>query len=379
MDLNYSEIQEMLKDSVERFVRDNYAFEQRRQIVESGQGFSRQHWQTYAELGWLGAALPEDVGGLGGGGAETMVVMEGLGRGLALEPMLGAVVLGGGLINAAGNEAQRRELLPALIGGELLLSFAFAEPGGRFDLSHTETRAEAAGGGWRLSGRKCVVLHGAAADRFIVPARTSGEVRDAAGITLFLVANDSAGLTRRDYATVDALPASDLTFDGLELAAEDVLGEVGGAYPHIEGAIDAGIAASCADAVGAMAAAVDITNEYIQGREQFGQSIGRFQVLQHRLVDMFMECERARSMAVMAALKLDTEADERRRAMAAAKSLVGRAAKFVAAQGVQLHGGMGMTEEYPIGHYFKRLMTFDTMFGNSDYHADRFVAQGDQS
>ncbi len=377
MDLNYSEIQEMLKDSVERFVRDNYAFEQRRQIVESGEGFSRQHWQTFAELGWLGAALPEDVGGLGGGGVETMVLMEGLGRGLALEPMLGTVVLCGGLIDTAGSEAQRRELLPALIGGELLLSFAFAEPGGRFDLCHVETRAEAANGGWKLSGRKCVVLHGAAADRFVVPARTAGETRDEQGITLFLVANGANGLTRRDYATVDALPASDLTFDGVEVATDDVLGEVGAAYPHIERAVDAGIAANCADAVGAMAAGVDITNEYIQGREQFGQPIGRFQVLQHRLVDMFMECERARSMAVMAALKLDTPDDERRQAMAAAKSLVGRAAKFVAAQGVQLHGGMGMTEEYPIGHYFKRLMTFDTMFGNTDYHAERFVAAGD--
>ena len=377
MDLNYSEIQEMLKDSVERFVRDNYAFEQRRQIVESGEGFSRQHWQTYAELGWLGAALPEDVGGLGGGGIETMVVMEGLGRGLALEPFLGAVVLGGGLVDAAGSEAQRRELLPALIAGELLLGFAFAEPGGRFDLCHVETRAEATGGSWRLSGRKCVVLHGVAADRFIVPARTAGGPRDEEGITLFLVANEAAGITRRDYSTVDALPASDLTFDGVEVTAEDVLGEVDGAFPHIERAVETGIAASCADAVGAMAAAVEITNEYILGREQFGQPIGRFQVLQHRLVDMFMECERARSMAVMAAIKLDTDADERRQAMAAAKSLIGRAARFVAAQGVQLHGGMGMTEEYPIGHYFKRLMAFETMFGNTDYHADRFVALGD--
>ena len=373
MDFTLSEEQQLLKDSVERFVREEYEFEKRRKLAKSDEGFSRDNWKKMAELGWLGAGLPEEFGGIGGGAVERMIVMEQVGRGLVLEPYFATVVLGAGLLLEAGSAAQKEALLPKLAAGELLLAFAHAERQARFDLEDVATRAEKAGKGWRLTGEKSVVLHAAAADKLIVSARTSGARRDREGVSLFLVDKSAKGLSRRDYPTVDGLRASELALDGVE--AEAALGEVGQGLAVVERVVEQAVAALCAEAVGAMQVLHDVTNEYLKTRVQFGRPIGQFQVLQHRMVDMFMEVEQSRSMMLLATLRLaDENARERARAASAAKVQIGRSGRFVGQQAVQLHGGMGMTEELNVGHYFKRLTMIDMSFGNVDWHLKRFAA-----
>ncbi|MCZ6523134.1 MAG: acyl-CoA dehydrogenase family protein [Alphaproteobacteria bacterium] len=374
MDFSYSTEQTLLKDSVERFLRDAYAFETRRKLVASDEGFSRDNWALFAELGWLGMALPEEFGGSDGSAVETMIIMEVIGRGLMLEPYLASVVLGAGLVSREASPAQRREILPALIQGELLLAFAYAEPQSRFALNDVEVSAARDGEGYLIRGRKSVVFHAAAADKVVVSARTGGGARDADGISLFIVENGCAGLARRDYRTVDGLRASDLEFDAVQVGAEALIGTPDAALPLIERAIDHGIAAVCAEAVGAMAVLLEATNEFLKTRRQFGRPIGDFQVLQHRAVDMFMAAEQARSMALMATLKLDEEEAARKKALSAAKVQIGKAGRFVGQQAVQLHGGMGMTDELSVGHYFKRLTMIDTLFGNVDHHLERFAS-----
>ena len=374
MDFSYSTEQTLLKDSVERFLRDAYAFETRRELVASDEGFSRDNWALFAELGWLGMALPEEFGGSDGSAVETMIIMEVIGRGLMLEPYLASVVLGAGLVSREGSEAQRREILPALIQGKFLLAFAYAEPQSRFALNDVEVSAARDGEGYLIRGRKSVVFHAAAADKVVVSARTGGSPRDADGISLFIVENGCAGLARRDYRTVDGLRASDLEFDAVRVGAEALIGTSDAALPLIERAIDHGIAAVCAEAVGAMAVLLEATNEFLKTRRQFGRPIGDFQVLQHRAVDMFMAAEQARSMALMATLKLDEEEAARKKALSAAKVQIGKAGRFVGQQAVQLHGGMGMTDELSVGHYFKRLTMIDTLFGNVDHHLERFAS-----
>ena len=372
MDLSYSSEQTQLKDSVDRFVKDNYALENRRKLVASEDGFSRAHWKTYAELGWLGVALPEEYGGIGGTAVETMIIMEGIGSGLVVEPYLSTVVLGATAVLKGGSAAQKQELLPAIAEGKLLMAFAQAEKQSRFDLNDVELKAKKSGKGWKLSGHKGVVLHAAAADKIVVVARTKGKARDAEGVTLFLVDNNSKGLTRRDYKTIDGMRASELSFDGVAVGAGQVLGEVDKGLPLLEQVVDHGIAAVCGEAVGCMHVLHATTLEYLKTRQQFGRPLGSFQVLQHRMADMFMAYEQSRSMAMMVNLKLDEAADERKKASSAAKVQIGKGGRFVGQQSVQLHGGMGMTDELNVGHYFKRLTMIETQFGNTDWHLERF-------
>lgn len=375
MDFELSDEQNLLKDSFERFVKDNYSSDARAKLANTELGFSRGHWKKMAELGWLGLPFSEDVGGFGGTAVETMIMMESMGRGLVLEPFVSTVILGGGLIAEAGSPAQIEAIIPEVIEGNMMLAFAYAEPQSRFNLNDVETAASKSGSGYVLNGHKSVVYHGTTADKVVVSARTSGNSRDEAGISLFIVDNNVSGLSRRDYRTIDGQRAADIMFENVAVGADALLGKEGTAYPVIEKVTDYAIAALCAEAVGAMQAANEITNEYMKQRKQFGTPIGKFQVLQHRMVDMYMEAEQSKSMSDMVAMKLDLGDEmERRKAVAAAKAQVGQASKFVGQQSIQLHGGMGMTDEYSIGHYFKRLTTIEMLFGNTDYHFKRFAA-----
>ena len=373
MDFDYSEDQQLLQESVQRFVRENYSFEARRQLVATEQGYSDAHWRQFAELGWLGIPFPEAHGGLGMSGVETMIVMEAVGNGLVAEPYLSTVVMGGGAVALAGSDDQKAEILPAVAEGKCKLAFAFAERQARYNLQDVEVRAEAANGGYRLSGMKSVVFGAPTADRFVVSARTAGGSRDADGITLFLVAADAPGLSVRGYPTADGLRAGEVTLDNTPV--DGVLGEVDGGLAAVEEVVDRAIAAVSAEAVGLMGTLNDMTLEYLKTREQFGQPIGRFQVLQHRMVDMFIAHEEAKSMAMMAAMRIDeADADVRKKAMSAAKVQIGKSARFVGQQSIQLHGGIGMTDEYAAGHYFKRLTMIDRSFGDNDYHLRRYAA-----
>jgi alkylation response protein AidB-like acyl-CoA dehydrogenase len=377
MDLSWSSEQQQLRDSVERWVAQAYPFETRRKLAASEPGFSRDNWRQFAELGWLGAALPEDVGGIGGSAVETLIVMEAFGRGLVVEPYLATVVLGASLIAEAGSTAQRDTLLGPLVEGALLLGFAYAEPTSRYEPFNVATRAEKRGNGFVLSGHKCVVLNGGEADRLIVSVRDGGAARDSTGISLFLIDPKAKGVRLKSYPTVDGLRAADLWLDQVAVSTEDVVGPIGGALPVIERALDRGIAAVAAEAVGAMAVLHETTLDYLKTRQQFGVPLASFQVLQHRLVDMFIHCEEARSMALKAALEVGgADAAARARALSAVKVQIGKAGRFVGQQAIQLHGGMGMTNEYKVGHYFKRLSTIDTLFGDVDYHLERFSRAG---
>ncbi len=374
MDFSLSEEQQLLKDSVQRFVREEYELESRRKLVATDIGYSEDNWAKMAELGWLALPLPEEYGGIGGGAVDTMVLMEEFGRGLVVEPYMSSVIIGGGFLMAGGSEKHKTELLPKLGAGELKLAFGYAERQSRFDLNDVECKAEKSGDGYILNGHKGVVFHAATADKIIVSARTSGGSRDADGITLFLVDNNCNGLSRRDYPTVDGLRASELELDGVAVGADAVLGAVGGGAALMEEVVGQAIAAICAESVGCMDVLQETTNEYLKTRVQFGVPLSKFQVLQHRMVDMFMECEQARSMCYMVTLKIgDEDPVERAKAVSAAKVQIGNSGRYVGQQSVQLHGGMGMTDELHVGHYFKRLTMIDTMFGNKDHHLKRYA------
>ncbi|MAF49597.1 MAG: acyl-CoA dehydrogenase family protein [Rhodospirillales bacterium] len=372
MDFTLSEEQQLLKNSAERYVERDYGFERRRDIIAGADGFGRETWAQMAELGWLGLPFAEEDGGFGGTPVETMVVMEAIGRGLMVEPYLTTVVLAGGLIAACGNADQKSAILPKVASGEMLLAFAYAEPRSRFDPADVETTAAKDGNGYRLNGHKAVVLHGGAADKIIVSARTAGGQRDAAGITLFLVDADAAGLEVLPYPTIDGSQAAEVRL--ADVASDNVLGDVDTAYPAIDAVLDAGIAAVAAEAVGAMQVLHDDTLDYLKTRRQFGQPIGSFQALQHRIVDMYIELEQARSAAVMATLRIGAADPEiRRHALSAAKVQIGRSSRFIGQNAVQLHGGIGMTDELRVSHYFKRLTVIATQFGNVDFHLDRMA------
>ncbi|MEM8766080.1 MAG: acyl-CoA dehydrogenase family protein [Pseudomonadota bacterium] len=375
MDFSFTDEQSLLADSVEKFVSNDYAFETRQQLCRSTLGYGAENWQTFAELGWLGVPFPEADGGFGGSAVDTMILMEQFGKGLVVEPFLASLVLAGGALRHGGNEAQKGEWLAPLIAGSKQSSLAFAEPQGRFNLADLTTRAEAADGGYRLSGYKCVVLNGPSADFFVVSARTNGEQRERSGVSLFLVPADLPGLSRRDYPTVDGFRASELTFEAVALPADALLGPLHDGLPLLERVIDEGTIAVGAEAVGCMEVLYKATVEYCKTREQFGQPIGKFQVLQHRMVDMFMEHEQSKSLMYMAAMRMDEGYDdEAKKAVSAFKVQVGRSGRCVAQGAVQLHGGMGMTDELNVGHYFKRLTMIDTLFGNVDFHLKRFGA-----
>ena len=367
MDFNYTDEQNALRDTLTRFIAKDYPFEARRALAKSADGFSRAHWKQFAELGLLALPFPEDFGGLNGNGVDTMLVMEAFGRGLVLEPYLSSVVVAGHLVRDAGSAAQKEALLPAVAGGERMLALAHYERGARYEVSRVDTAAKADGAGWKLSGSKAVVLGGGAADRLLVSANTGK------GISLFLVDAKAAGVSVRSYMTQDGGRAAEVRLDNVAVGADALIGAQDGALPAIERALDYGIAAMCAEAVGIMAALDEATLEYLKTRKQFGQPIGRFQALQHRMVDMVIATEQSRSMAMMAAVKVDSDdATERRRAISAAKAYIGQQARFVGQQAVQLHGGMGVVDELNVSHWFKRLTMIELTFGNTDHHLGLF-------
>ena len=375
MDLSLSAEDSILRDSVERFVRQSYPFNERRNFVNENKSFLEENWQKFSKLGWLGLNLPEEFGGNGGSAVDTMVVAEALGPGLILEPFLETVVIGSKLIQVGSNEKQKSEFLSNLVRGRLILTFAFAEPQSRYSLSDVQLSAKPNGDQFVLNGKKAVVRHASSADKIIVSARTAGDRRDKRGITLFLVERNSPGLSRRDYRLQDDIPASELIFDNVCLRRTAMIGDLDCALPMVELVVDHGIAMVCAEAVGIMSALYTATLQYVKTREQFGQPIGKFQVIKHRMVDMLMACEEARSMAYMATLKLDeSDPNVRKRAASAAKVSIGKAARFVGQQSIQLHGGMGMTDELDVGHYFKRLTMIDILFGDVDFHLKRYSA-----
>ena len=373
MDFKFSEEQLALKDTLSRFIAKDYGFEQRRALAKSEAGFSRDHWRRFADLGVLALPYPEEFGGLGGNAVDTLLVMEMLGRGLVLEPYLATVVLAGGLIRDAGSQAQKAEFLPAIAAGELLLALAHHEPGARYETRHVATVARRDGDGYRMDGAKAVVISGPSADKLVVSARTSGGHRDETGISLFLVDAQAAGVRLRGYPTQDGGRAAEIDFHGVELPASALIGAEGGALPAIEWALDHAIAALCAEAVGIMAAVNEATLDYLKTRRQFGQPIGSFQALQHRMVDMVIATEQARSMALLAAVRVDTpDVALRRRSVSAAKAHIGQQARSVGQQAVQLHGGMGVVDELMVSHHFKRLTMINATYGDADHHLGLF-------
>jgi pimeloyl-CoA dehydrogenase small subunit len=374
MDFDFTEEQRLLDETVRRLVKDEYDIVKRKSYMTEPTGFSRRLWERYAEIGLLGLPFAEAEGGFGGSAVETMIVMESFGRGLVVEPYLATVVLGGGLIALGGSAAQRAALLPQVAAGTLLLAFAHGERQSRYTLSDVETAAKREGSGFVLTGHKGVVLHGDSAQTLIVSARTAGASRERKGITLFLVDAKSKGVGIRGYPTVDGLRAAEVSLDGVRVAPEAVLGTPEDAYVVIERVIDRAIAGLCAEAVGIIETLNTTTLDYLKTRKQFGVPIGSFQALQHRMADMVIEQEQAKSMAVLAALSAGLADDrERRRVISAAKVQIGKSGRFVGQQAIQLHGGIGMTDELGAGHYFKRLTMIDQTFGDSDHHLDRFA------
>ena len=374
MDFDLTEEQRLLDETVRRLVKDEYGFEKRKGYKASAEGFSRKLWARYAEIGLLGLPFAEEHGGFGGSAVESMIVMESFGRGLVLEPYLAGVILAGGIVAALGSAAQKRTILPPLAEGKLMLAFAHGEPHSRYALADVETSAARDGSGYVLSGKKAVVLHGDSADKLVVSARSGGSRRDRKGISLFLVDAKAKGVAIRGYPTVDGQRAAEIALDQVRVGADALLGAPGEAYATIEHAVDRAIAALCAEAVGIMEVLNATTLEYLKTRKQFGVPIGSFQVLQHRMAEMMLEHEQAKSMAILAALSADdTDAKERRRVISAAKVQIGKSGRFIGQQAIQLHGGIGMTDEYTAGHYFKRLTMIAQSFGDEDHHLERFA------
>jgi len=373
MDLSLSDEQKQLQDAAERFVRDKYPFENRRKIAATERGWLSENWTQMADLGWLGMAFKEEDGGFGGGPIETMIVMEQFGKGLVLEPFLPTVILGGGMIAACGSRAQKEQLLMPMIEGKKQFAFAWLERQSRYNLADVSLKATKEGGGYSLTGHKGVVYNAASADAILVLARTAGSGREERGLTLLIVDAKAKGLSRRDYPTQDAMRASELTFDKVSVGAGSVLGPVDGAFAVVEDAVDRAVVALCAEATGCMDAINAATLEYIKTRKQFGQPIGKFQVLQHRMVDCFTNAQEARSMTLMATLKIgDKDPIVRRKAASGAKVQIGKSGKFCGQSAVQMHGGMGVTDELVVSHYFKRLTMIDLMFGNQQHHLTRY-------
>jgi pimeloyl-CoA dehydrogenase small subunit len=372
MDFDLTEEQRLLKESVDGLLADSYDFESRKKYAKEKGGWSKVVWSKLAEQGLLGLPFSEEDGGFGGGAVETMIVMEALGRALVLEPYLATVVIGGGFLRHGGSAAQKAAHVPGIVDGSKTLAFAQLEKNSRYDLADVATTAKKKGDGWIIDGEKFVVLNGETADTFIVTARTKGGQRDRNGIGVFLVPANAKGVSRKGYPTQDGLHAADVTFTGVEVGADAVLGDAENGLPLVEQVVDDARIALCAEAVGAMDESLKTTVEYIKTRKQFGVPIGSFQVLQHRAADMFVALEQARSMAMFATMAAEfDDAKERANAIAAAKVQIGKSGKFVGQQSIQLHGGIGMTMEAKIGHYFKRLTMIENTFGDVDYHLAR--------
>ena len=378
MDFSFTEEQTLLRNMVQGFLQDKYDFETRRKIVASDEGWSKDFWQEWAELGLLAAPFSEEQGGLGGGAIDTMVIMEEFGRALVVEPYMETVVLAGGFLREGASEAQQAAHIPGIVAGENVWAVAYAEPQGRYNLADLVTTAKADGEGFVLNGYKAVVLGGPWADKLIVTARTSGGQRDSDGVSVFIVDKSAAGVSARDYPTVDGRRASEITFENVKLGADALIGEAGKGLPLVEKVIDQGIGALCAEAVGGMKELNDATVEYCKTRKQFGVPIGKFQVLQHRMVDMFMSYEQTKSLLVRAMCSLAEENEDAEKSILALKVMVGRAGKHIGGEAIQLHGGMGITDELDVGHYVKRLMMINALFGDADYQQQKFSALTNQ-
>lgn len=376
MDFSYTEEQQMLQDSIARFVLNDYDFDQRMKLVKSAPGYSEEHWRLFAELGWLMVPFTEADGGLGGSATDLMVVMEEFGKGIVIEPFLATAVLAGGVVAAAGNDTQKTELLGRVMAGDLHMALAYAEPQSRYRLADVATTARKDGDHYVLSGHKAVVLNGAAAEMIVVSARTSGAQTDKDGVSLFLVDTGSDGVRINGYRTQDGGRAAEIHLDAVNVPADRLLGEEGQALPIINHAINRAMLAVCAEAVGAMEVLLRKTVEYSKTRVQFGVPIASFQALQHRMADMFIEHQQAKSIVLMAAMKLDHGGAEADRAVSAMKSRVGKAGRRIGQEAIQIHGGIGVTEELDVGHYFKRLTVIELLFGSGDFHTQRFSALG---
>lgn len=369
MKFDLSEEQQMLRDAAGRFVRESYGLEHRRAICAGAEGWSREHWKLYAELGWLGLNLPEDVGGLGCSMVETMVLAEQFGRGMVLEPFLSTAVLCARLLDRCGNEAARQELLPALIGGELLLALAHDEPGARGADARPRLEAARSSGGYRLGGTKILALGAAAADRLIVSARLEGET------ALFLLPRDMAGLRIEPYPLTDGSRAGDVHLDGVVLPASALLCRGDAATQALDEALDQARLVAMAQCLGAMEGCVETSAEYIKTRVQFRQPLARFQSLQHLMADMFVDTQEARSALYRAVSLIAAPPAQRRNAISSAKIMIGPAARRVTGSGIQLHGGYGTTDEYLVSHYFRYAFTLEKLFGDAEDHARRYVLQ----
>ncbi len=375
MDFNFTDEQTMLRESVSRYLADTYDFETRMKTVNGDAGWSPAVWKAFAEeLGILGAAFAEDHGGLGGGAIENMIVMEEVGKALVIEPYLSTVVIGGGFLKRAGG-GNADAVIPQIIAGQVVIAFAYAEPQGRYNLADLRTTARKDGDGYVVNGHKAVVRDAPFATHFIVTARTGGGQRDAGGVSVFLVPADTAGITRRDYPTVDGGRASEIYFENVRVDADQLLAAEGDGLPLVEAVVDEAVAAVCAEAAGVTRKLHEGTLDYSRQRKQFGRPIGEFQVLQHRMVDMFMEVEQAVSMTLMATLRLDEP--DRAKHVSAAKNKIARGVRFVGQNAVQIHGGIGISNELAIGHYFKRATMIEGQFGDADYHLRRYESQMD--
>ncbi len=374
MDFSFTEEQSMLRDTVASYLADHYEFEKRQAAVKSASGWRPEVWKAFAQdLGILGAAFPEELGGLGGGATEIMVVMEEFGKALVVEPYLATVVIGGGFLKHAA-PAGAAELIGKIIAGEATFAFAWAEPQGRYSVKDLKTTARKEGGDFVLDGMKAVVVGAPWASHLIITARTAGGQRDADGVSVFLVDKGAPGVTLREYPTVDERRAAEVLFENVRLPASALIGPEGAALPLIEQVMDEAIAATCAEACGVLRRLHEGTVEYTKQRKQFGAPIASFQALQHRMVDMFINVEQAVSMTYMAHIKLDEPPAGRAKAVSSAKVQIGRACRFVGQNAIQLHGGMGMTDEMAIGHYFKRATMIEGEFGSTDHHLARYEA-----
>lgn len=377
MDFDLSEEQRLLKDSVEGLLNDSYDFEQRKKNSAAKKGWSDEAWKKFSEQGLLGLPFAEADGGFGGGAIETMIVMEAMGKALVVEPYLPTVVLGGGFLRHGGSEAQRQAHVPSIIDGSKTLAFAQLEKNSRYDLGDVATTAKKKGSGYVISGEKFVVANGDSADTFIVTARTKGGQRDRDGVGVFLVPASAKGVRAKGYPTQDGLRAANVTFEQVEVGADAALGDPENGLPLVDRVVDEARIALCSEAVGAMDESMKTTMEYLKTRQQFGQNIGKFQALQHRGSDMFVALEQARGITMYGTMAVTyDDAKERSIAIAATKVQVGRSLKYIGQQSIQLHGGVGMTMEYKIGHYFKRLTMIESTFGDADYHLKRIAEQG---
>ena len=372
MDFNFNEEQTLIQGQVAQFIQRDYEWEKRQNLVSSDLGFSEENWKTFAELGWLGISLSEESGGFGGTALESMIIMEEFGKGLVIEPFLETIILCSGLIDSCGTGDQKSEILDQVIAGDMHLALGFTEPQSRFNLADVTTEAKLKDGNYIVNGFKSVVMNGPNANKLIISTRTTGNQTDKDGITLLVIDASQEGVSLRNYPTVDGRRASELTLENVKVPSNCLLGNEDQGFQLLEDAIDNATLGICAEAVGAMEVLYKTTVEYTKTREQFGQPIGKFQVLQHRMVDMFMEYEQSKSLLYMATIKNVEGSKDAKKSISGLKYQVGKAAKFIGQQSVQLHGGMGVTDELNVGHFFKRLTTIISIFGNTDYHLKRY-------